>query len=148
MVCLDSMDTVNGKTKAMIDLLTNIGVSGSALVVTQGSESQVIQAAHNVQKVWTLPVNQLNAQELLARETLIITLAAVRWAEESLVSEPHGRLARTGAFRAGTAQTLDEGEAGTGSEPEPAPTEPEPEASEADQDEEPEVEDSSEEDLA
>ena len=101
LVCLNSLDTVNGKTRSMIDLMANLGISGSALLVTQGSDTQVIQAAHNVKKVWTLPVSQLNAQELLSRETLVITLEAVRWAEESLVSDPHGRLARSGAYRAG-----------------------------------------------
>jgi large subunit ribosomal protein L4 len=101
LVCLNSLDTVNGKTRSMIDLMANLGISGSALLVTQGSDTQVIQAAHNVKKVWTLPVSQLNAQELLSRETLVITLEAVRWAEECLVSDPHGRLARSGAYRAG-----------------------------------------------
>ena len=91
LVCLDSLDTVNGKTKSMVDLLSNLGIKGSALLVTQGSEAGVVQAAHNIQKVWTLPVNQLNAQELLSRQTLVISLEAVRWAEDSLATDPHGR---------------------------------------------------------
>ena len=33
----------------------------------------------------------LNAQELLSRETVIMTLEAARWAEETLALEPHGR---------------------------------------------------------
>ena len=65
-----------------------------------GFQPRVVNAAHNLKKVWTLPVNQLNAQELLARETLIITREAVLWAEESLVSDPHGRAARSGRTRA------------------------------------------------
>ncbi len=91
LVCLDSLDTVNGKTRSMVDLLNNLGVKGSALLVTQRPDGGVVRAAHNIQKVWTLPVNLLNAQELLSRETLVITLDAVRWAEESLASDPHGR---------------------------------------------------------
>ena len=91
LVCLDSMDTVNGKTRSMVDLLNNLGLTGSALFVTQGSVTAVVRSAHNIPKIWTLPVNQLNAQELLTRETLVITLEAVRWAEKSLASDPHGR---------------------------------------------------------
>ncbi|PKB78460.1 MAG: 50S ribosomal protein L4 [SAR202 cluster bacterium Io17-Chloro-G9] len=147
LVCLNSLDMVNGKTKSMIDLLANLGVSGSALVVTQGSESQVVQAAHNVKKVWTLPVNQLNAQELLARETLVITLSAVRWAEESLVSDPHGRLARSGASRSRAAQALDPAGSGAVAEAEVG-IEPEPESPPAEQDEMPDGDASSEEDQA
>ena len=101
LVCLDSFDTVDGKTRSMVDLLRNLGVTGSALLVTQGSEPAVVRAAHNIGKIWTLPVNQLNAQELLSRETLVITLEAVRWAEESLASDPHGR---RGGGSAGSSQ--------------------------------------------
>ena len=100
LVCLDSLDAINGKTKSMVELLANLGISGSALLVTQGSNRGVVAAAHNLKKIWTLPVNQLNAQELLARETLIITREAVLWAEESLISDPHGRAARSGRSRA------------------------------------------------
>ena len=114
LICLDSFDTVNGRTKSMVDLLSNLGITGSALLVTQSGESTVVRAAHNVQKIWTLPVNQLNAQELLSRETLVITLEAARWAEESLATDPHGR-------RGGNTVRLG---AGTG---EPVATAPEPE---------------------
>jgi ribosomal protein L4 len=85
------MDTVDGKTRSMVDLLDNLGIVGSALVVTQGSETAVVRSAHNIQKIWTLPVNQLNASELLSRETLVITLEAVLRAQENLALDPHGR---------------------------------------------------------
>jgi hypothetical protein len=41
-----------------------------------------VLAAHNIQGVWTMPINLLNANDLLRRETLIMTLDAVRQAEE------------------------------------------------------------------
>ena len=91
LVCVNSMDTVDGKTRSMVDLLNNLGIAGSALVVTQGSETTVVRSAHNIQKIWTLPVNQLNASELLSRETLVITLEAVLRAQENLVADSHGR---------------------------------------------------------
>ncbi len=34
LVCLDATDTLNGKTKSIVDLLQNLEVSGSAVVVT------------------------------------------------------------------------------------------------------------------
>lgn len=105
LVCLDSLDTVNGKTRSMVDLLSNLGIKGSALLVTQGSEVEVVRAARNIQKIWTLPVNLLNAQELLSRETLVITLDAVRWAEETLASDPHGRRGSGGGQAAATVET-------------------------------------------
>ena len=89
--CLDSTDTIDGKTKSMIQLLENLSIGGSALVVTKGADREVVLAAHNLKKIWTLPVNQLNAQELLARDTVIMTVEAARWVEETLAVEPHGR---------------------------------------------------------
>ena len=96
LVFVDSLDTVNGKTKSMIELLNSLGITGSALMVTRDPLQPLVRAAHNLQKVWTLPVTQLNAQELLSRETVIMTLEAARWAEETLAVEPHGRRGSSG----------------------------------------------------
>ena len=90
-MCLDATDTINGKTRTMAQLLNRLDVSRSALLVTKASDEKVVLAANNVARLWTLPVNQLNAEELLSRETLIMTVEAARWAEESLAGEPHGR---------------------------------------------------------
>ena len=94
MVCLESMDGIDGKTRSMIALLERLNISGSALIVTLGSDPEVVQAASNLKKIYTLPVNQLNAETLMSRETLILTLDAARWAEDTLASEPHGRRGR------------------------------------------------------
>jgi large subunit ribosomal protein L4 len=89
LVCLDNLDGIGGKTKSMVDLLDNLGITGSILLVTQGPEEGVIRAAHNLKNIWTLPVNLLNAHELLRRETLIMTVAAARRAEELWSARPH-----------------------------------------------------------
>ena len=94
MVCLDSMDDIDGKTRSMAGLLERLNVSGSALIVTLGTDQDVVQAANNLKKIYTLPVNQLNAETLLSKDMLIMTVEAARWAEDTLVSEPHGRRGR------------------------------------------------------
>lgn len=91
LVCLDTLDAVDGKTKSMVQLLDRLGISGSALVVTHEPEEGVIQAARNLKNIWTLPVALLNAHELLRRETVIMTAAAARWAEQMWAVAPHGR---------------------------------------------------------
>ena len=118
LVCLDSTDTIDGKTKSMAQLLENLAVSGSALVVTKGTDRDVVLAAHNLQKIWTIPVHQLNAQELLARDVVIMTVEAARWAEESLAADPHGRRGAKWA----TAATVSDGAAVA--DPEEASPEP------------------------
>ena len=94
MICLDSTDAIDGKTRSMTALLERLNISGSALVVTLGTDQDLVRAAGNLQKIYTLPVNQLNAEKLLSRDMLIITVAAARWAEDTLASEPHGRRGR------------------------------------------------------
>jgi large subunit ribosomal protein L4 len=91
LICLESMDAVDGKTKSMAELLQKLQVSGSALVVTRNAEENVVRASHNLDKIWTLPVTLLNAHELLRRETVIMTVAAARWAEEFLSAVPGRR---------------------------------------------------------
>ena len=118
LVCLDSVDTVDGKTKSMAELLNNLHISGSALMVTREAEGLVIRAARNLPKVWTMPVALLNAQELLSRETLIITLEAARWVEETLAVEPHGRRGFSGGLPSVVGGLLAVGSEFDGEEPE------------------------------
>ena len=94
LVCLDATDSIDGKTRSMAELLRSLNVTGSAVVVTREPETNVVWAASNLKKIYTIPVNQLNAEALLARETLIMTVEAVKWAEEALAVEPHGRRGR------------------------------------------------------
>ena len=50
LVCLNSMDTIDGKTKSMVSLLENLEVNGSALIITRGSEESVIRAGPQLEK--------------------------------------------------------------------------------------------------
>ncbi len=106
-VCLDSMDSLDGKTRSMAGLLERLNISSSALVVTLGTDSNVVRSAGNLKKIYTLPVNQLNAEVLLAREILIVTVEAAKWAEETLSVEPHGRRGRKFAAETGPVLELD-----------------------------------------
>jgi len=123
LVCVDSLDTVNGKTRSMVELLNSLGISGSALMVTRGPLQLVVKAAHNLQKVWTLPVALLNAQELLSRETVIMTLEAARWVEETLAIEPHGRRGSAGRPVSAEVEAVAEELEPAGQELEPEPGE-------------------------
>jgi large subunit ribosomal protein L4 len=89
LVCLDSLDGMGGKTRAMVDLLDKLKITGSILLVTPEPAEDVVRAARNVKNIWTLPVNLLNAHELLRRETLIMTVDAARRAEELWSANPH-----------------------------------------------------------
>lgn len=101
LICLNSMDTLNGKTKSMVSLLQNLNVTGSALVVTKESQEPVVRSAQNLSNIWTIPVNLLNAHELLRRDMVIMTVEAARWAEENLQLEPQRKRIREDGIDAG-----------------------------------------------
>jgi large subunit ribosomal protein L4 len=91
LVCVDALEPAEGKTRAMAAILASLGVAGPALVVTGVPDRQVVRAAHNLDRVWTTPVNLLNAHDLLRFGTVVMTLDAARRAEELWAVEPHGR---------------------------------------------------------
>ena len=81
LVLVDTLSTIEGRTKSMAQALKDLEIAGSTLIVTEESRRNVVQATHNLGKVWTLPVALLNAGELLKYNTVLMTLEALRKAE-------------------------------------------------------------------
>ncbi len=81
-VLIEGFTGLNGRTREMVEALRALNVTGSTLIVTGEPERNVIRSAHNIPRTWTLPVNLLNAEELLKRSNLVLTLDALRRAEE------------------------------------------------------------------
>ena len=79
---LDSLELKEGKTKEIVSILSALNVSGSALIVTDGTNKKLVQSAGNVGGVRTLPVQVLNTLDLLNRKQLIFTVDAVKRIEE------------------------------------------------------------------
>ena len=79
---LDSLELKEGKTKEIVSILSALNVSGSALIVTDGTNKKLVQSAGNVGGVRTSPVQVLNTLDLLNRKQLIITVDAVKRIEE------------------------------------------------------------------
>ena len=69
------------KTREMIKLLSSLGVTSPALIVTSAPQRDVILSAKNLERVKTLPAPQLNALDLLQHDRVVMTEEAVRRAE-------------------------------------------------------------------
>ncbi len=78
LICVDSLDSLDGKTKSMKQVLENLNVSGSVLVVTEEAQQNVARAGGNLKQVWTLPSDLVNANDVLKRQTIVITVGAIR----------------------------------------------------------------------
>ena len=70
------------KTKEMVRILTALGTEPSALIVTGEPENSVIKSARNLVGIKTTPASLLNVVDLVSYKMLLMTVAAVRRAEE------------------------------------------------------------------
>ena len=104
LVVVDEFQLEGAKTKQMAQALSALEVESSALLVGDVMNEDVVRAARNMPKVRTLPVALLNAVDLLNTNKVVMTVGAVRKAEE-LWSGDFVRIKREAA-----AVSADEGE--------------------------------------
>lgn len=82
LVVVNNLEIAEAKTKRMAQVLGALGVSSSALLVGETITDDVVRAARNIPRVRTLPVSLLNAVDLLNASKVVMTVDAVRKAEE------------------------------------------------------------------
>ena len=74
---IEGLDGIEQKTKAMADALTNLGVSGSILVVT-GQSSNASRAVRNLPRVKAISAELVNVLDLLRFQSVLISPEAVK----------------------------------------------------------------------
>lgn len=82
LVVLEQLDLEQPKTKEMVRILAALGVDSSAIIVIPESDENVMKSARNLPRIKTMPASLLNVVELLSYKKLLMTVAAVRKAEE------------------------------------------------------------------
>jgi len=91
LMILEKLELEEPKTKKMVQILAALRVDSSALVVTSEPEDNVVKSARNLKGIKTLPANLLNVLDILSHKMLLMTVTAVRKAEqlwgESVVQE-------------------------------------------------------------
>jgi large subunit ribosomal protein L4 len=102
LVLVDALTLEGPNTRGMRDILSNLGLTGSTLIVTNGADSNVVLSARNLEKVWTSPVSLLNAGLLLRWEAVVMTLDAARHAEEMWAASRPRRKRRGSPARHGS----------------------------------------------
>jgi large subunit ribosomal protein L4 len=70
------------KTKAMVDILSALGVDSSALIITAQSDSNVVKASGNLASIRVLPSALVNVLDLLSHKTVLASIPAVRNIEQ------------------------------------------------------------------
>ncbi len=80
-IVLDELTLAEVKTKEMTKVIANINC-GKALIVMDGSNTNVMLSARNIPNVKTASVNTINVYDLLKYNTLVVTKDAVAKIEE------------------------------------------------------------------
>ncbi len=82
LIVLEQLKLDKPRTKEMAQILAALGVDSSALIVTSEPEENVVKSARNLPGVKTMPASLLNVVDILSYKMLLMTVAAVRRAEE------------------------------------------------------------------
>ena len=82
LMVLEQLKFDQPKTRDIVRILTALGVNSSALIVTSEPEDNVVKSVRNLPEVRTVPANLLNVVDILSRKMLLMTVTAVRQAEE------------------------------------------------------------------
>lgn len=85
MIVLDSLSLDAPKTKDMKNILKNVNVGKTALIVTLNKEDNVVTSAKNLQGVTTTFAGSVNVYDLMRHQTLVITKEAALKLEEVLL---------------------------------------------------------------
>jgi large subunit ribosomal protein L4 len=82
LVIVENLELGENKTKHLVEILRNLEVEAPALIVLDEMNSSVIKAARNIGRIRTLPISLLNTLDLVNCGKIIMTVDAVRKAEE------------------------------------------------------------------
>ncbi len=82
LIVLEAATAESGKTKALLDQFAKLGLA-SALVIGGGEVEQNFRlAARNIPNVDVLPIQGINVYDILRRDKLVLTKAAIEALEE------------------------------------------------------------------
>ncbi|MEW5898807.1 MAG: 50S ribosomal protein L4 [Bacillota bacterium] len=79
---LDELKLAAPRTKEMLAILDNLGITGPVLLVTAARDENTFKSARNLPGVKTVAVEGLNTYDILASDTLLLTRDALARVEE------------------------------------------------------------------
>jgi large subunit ribosomal protein L4 len=82
LVILDDLKLEAPKAREMVQMLTALKINSPALIVTADADRNVVKSTGNIPRTKTIPAAILNVADLLGFKALIMTVAAVRRAEQ------------------------------------------------------------------
>ncbi len=79
---IDEVAVANGKTKEMVEFLKAFNFEKTVLLVMCNADEKVIKAARNLEKLHTLPVEQLNTYDVVKNAVVVLAKGSVEKLQE------------------------------------------------------------------
>ncbi len=79
---IDSLEVKEGKTKEMVEFVNNFKFEKTVLLVMNNADAKVIRAARNLQKVSTIPVEQLNTYDVVKNAVIVLSKGSIDMLQE------------------------------------------------------------------
>lgn len=83
LVVLDSLEIKDAKTKSMVEVLKNLGVDKTAVIVISGENENVLRASGNIPCVEVTNSNLLSVYDIVKCDKLVVTADAIKSIEEA-----------------------------------------------------------------
>lgn len=82
-IFVDALKAETAKTKEMVAFLKAFGLEKTVLLVMDSNDENVLRASANIEKVSTLPVDQINTYDVVKNAKIVITKDAASKIEEA-----------------------------------------------------------------
>ena len=81
-IFIDKIQVAEAKTKEMAKFLKAFNLEKSVLLVMDDSDEMVLRASANIEKISTIPVDQINTYDVVKNAKIVISKQAVQQIEE------------------------------------------------------------------
>ncbi len=82
LIVLDGIQLEQPKTKEMAGILSALGIESTALIATTEPNENLLKSSRNIPGIATISANLLNVADIMSHKNLLMTVDAVRRAEE------------------------------------------------------------------
>ena len=83
LVVLENLDIKDAKTKTMVEVLKNLNIDRTAVIVTNGANENVLRASGNLQSVEVTSADLLSVYDIIKCDKLVVTADAIKSIEEA-----------------------------------------------------------------
>jgi large subunit ribosomal protein L4 len=74
---IDSLEMAEPRTREVLDILQNLGVDSTALILLPQRDDVILRSVRNLPKVRTLVAQYLNVRDLLKYDYILVPLASL-----------------------------------------------------------------------